>query len=158
MIWAFHWAHNRFFLSSTYTRYAFARRKAILHPTERSQTRSEILFLKSFEFKIFTANALKKYRCVSYWKLWLCWLSVSSLKVFGRGFGGTLFYKKGSPAKPVYKIMRELHAGVNDAGQRLDKFMGKTFPKMPQSLLYKYLRQKCVKVNGTNTWTLWKIY
>ncbi len=44
--------------------------------------------------------------------------------------------------------MRELQAGINDAGQRLDKFMGKTFPKMPQSLLYKYLRQKCVKVNG----------
>lgn len=44
--------------------------------------------------------------------------------------------------------MRELTVGINDAGQRLDKFMGKTFSTMPQSLLYKYLRQKCVKVNG----------
>lgn len=44
--------------------------------------------------------------------------------------------------------MRTTTAGNNDSGQRLDKFMTKAFPSMPQSLLYKYLRQKCVKVNG----------
>ncbi|MBQ2880890.1 MAG: RluA family pseudouridine synthase [Clostridia bacterium] len=53
--------------------------------------------------------------------------------------------------------MREINAGVNDAGQRLDKFMGKLFPTMPQSLLYKYLRQKCVRVNGKHEKAEYKI-
>lgn len=44
--------------------------------------------------------------------------------------------------------MRSVEIGTNDAGQRLDKFMGKFFPSMPQSLLYKYIRKKCVRVNG----------
>lgn len=44
--------------------------------------------------------------------------------------------------------MKELCAGKNDSGQRLDRFMEKMFPTMPQSLRYKYIRQKCVRVNG----------
>lgn len=44
--------------------------------------------------------------------------------------------------------MRNVTVGKNDANQRLDKFMTKFFPSMPQSLLYKYLRKKCVRING----------
>ena len=36
----------------------------------------------------------------------------------------------------------------NDAGQRLDKFLTKTYPNLPQSLLYKALRKKDIKRNG----------
>lgn len=36
----------------------------------------------------------------------------------------------------------------NDAGQRLDKFLTKTYPNLPQSLLYKALRKKDIKLNG----------
>lgn len=36
----------------------------------------------------------------------------------------------------------------NDANQRLDKFLTKTFPTMPKSLMYKYIRTKYIKVNG----------
>ncbi len=43
--------------------------------------------------------------------------------------------------------MRELVVGPNDSGQRLDKFLAKTFRTMPASLLYKYIRKKCVTVN-----------
>ena len=43
--------------------------------------------------------------------------------------------------------MRELVVGPNDSGQRLDKFLAKTFRTMPTSLLYKYIRKKCVTVN-----------
>lgn len=35
----------------------------------------------------------------------------------------------------------------NDAGQRLDKFLTKAVPRLPQSQLYKYLRIKRVKCN-----------
>ncbi len=35
-----------------------------------------------------------------------------------------------------------------DAGQRLDKFLTKNLPNLPQSLLYKYIRKKRIKVNG----------
>ena len=38
--------------------------------------------------------------------------------------------------------------GPNDAGQRFDKFITKTVPGLPQSLLYKYLRTKRIKLNG----------
>ncbi|MBQ3077367.1 MAG: RluA family pseudouridine synthase [Clostridia bacterium] len=44
--------------------------------------------------------------------------------------------------------MKELTIGANDAGQRLDKFLTKAFPALPQALLYKYLRKKRVKRNG----------
>ena len=44
--------------------------------------------------------------------------------------------------------MRTLKIGKNDADQRLDKFLTKRFRNMPQSLMYKYIRKKCIKVNG----------
>ena len=44
--------------------------------------------------------------------------------------------------------MRLYKVGVNDGGQRLDKYLSKLTVGMPKSLLYKYIRQKCVKVNG----------
>lgn len=44
--------------------------------------------------------------------------------------------------------MREITVNSNDAGQRLDKFLTKLLPSMPQSMLYKSLRKKCVRING----------
>lgn len=44
--------------------------------------------------------------------------------------------------------MKQLIIGKNDAGQRLDKFLSKNLPNLPQSLLYKYIRKKRIKVNG----------
>lgn len=43
--------------------------------------------------------------------------------------------------------MREIRVGKNDAGQRLDKFLSKTLRTLPQSLLYKSIRLKKIKVN-----------
>ena len=39
----------------------------------------------------------------------------------------------------------------NDAGQRLDKFLTKTLPHLPQSMMYKYIRTKKIKVNRART-------
>lgn len=36
----------------------------------------------------------------------------------------------------------------NDAGQRLDKYLTKSFPNLPSALMYKYIRKKRIKVNG----------
>lgn len=44
--------------------------------------------------------------------------------------------------------MREITIGVNDAGQRLDKFLSKSLKNLPQSLMYKYIRTKYIKLNG----------
>lgn len=44
--------------------------------------------------------------------------------------------------------MRQLTVNKNDAGQRIDKFLIKLLPTMPQSLVYKSLRKKRVKING----------
>lgn len=44
--------------------------------------------------------------------------------------------------------MRNFIIGKNDAGQRLDKFITKTLPSLPKSLMYKYLRLKRIKLNG----------
>ena len=44
--------------------------------------------------------------------------------------------------------MRTLVVGKNDGDQRLDKFLTKKFKTMPKSLMYKYIRKKCIKVNG----------
>lgn len=44
--------------------------------------------------------------------------------------------------------MREVIIGKNDKDQRLDKFLTKLCPSMPQTMLYKSLRKDCVKVNG----------
>lgn len=44
--------------------------------------------------------------------------------------------------------MKSFTIGKNDAGTRLDRFMTKTAPLLPKSLLYKYIRLKRIKVNG----------
>ncbi len=44
--------------------------------------------------------------------------------------------------------MKELTVNQNDAGQRLDRFVGKAVPLLPESLLQKYIRLKRIKVNG----------
>ena len=38
--------------------------------------------------------------------------------------------------------MRELTIGKNDAGQRLDRFVAKSLPLLPPTLLQKYIRLK----------------
>ena len=43
--------------------------------------------------------------------------------------------------------MREIVIGKNDADQRVDKFIMKTMKDMPKSLMYKYIRNKKIKVN-----------
>lgn len=45
-------------------------------------------------------------------------------------------------------IMRKLIINENDANQRLDKFLLKTLNDLPKSLMYKYIRNKKIKVNG----------
>ena len=44
--------------------------------------------------------------------------------------------------------MRELFIQKNDADQRLDRFVGKAVPLLPDSLLQKYIRLKRIKLNG----------
>jgi 23S rRNA pseudouridine955/2504/2580 synthase len=44
--------------------------------------------------------------------------------------------------------MKEFIIKKNDAGQRLDKYITKSFPLIPQALMYKYIRSKRIKVNG----------
>ncbi len=44
--------------------------------------------------------------------------------------------------------MREFIIRTNDAGQRLDHFLRKAAPQLPDSLLYKALRTKRIKCNG----------
>ncbi len=44
--------------------------------------------------------------------------------------------------------MKELIVTQNEGGQRIDKFLSKRFKTMPQSLIYKYLRTKRIKLNG----------
>ncbi len=44
--------------------------------------------------------------------------------------------------------MKELIIKQNDAGQRLDRFVGKAVPLLPESLLQKYIRLKRIKLNG----------
>lgn len=44
--------------------------------------------------------------------------------------------------------MKSFTIGPNDAGQRLDKFISKAIPRLPQSLLYKYIRTKRIKLDG----------
>lgn len=43
--------------------------------------------------------------------------------------------------------MKSFTIGKNDAGKRLDKFIAKAMPSLPQSLMYKYIRTKHIKVN-----------
>lgn len=44
--------------------------------------------------------------------------------------------------------MKSFEITKNDANQRLDKFIAKACPTMPQGLMYKYIRLKRIKVNG----------
>lgn len=44
--------------------------------------------------------------------------------------------------------MRTLEIKRNDSNQRLDKFMQKHFKTMPKSMIYMYIRKKCIKLNG----------
>ena len=44
--------------------------------------------------------------------------------------------------------MKELHIREKDAGQRLDRFVSKAVPLLPDSLLQKYIRLKRIKRNG----------
>jgi 23S rRNA pseudouridine955/2504/2580 synthase len=44
--------------------------------------------------------------------------------------------------------MKELTVTKNDSGQRLDRFVGKAVPLLPESLLQKYIRLKRIKLNG----------
>lgn len=44
--------------------------------------------------------------------------------------------------------MKKFTLKENDSGQRLDKFLTKAVPKLPQALLYKYIRLKRIKING----------
>ncbi|HBN81199.1 MAG TPA: RluA family pseudouridine synthase, partial [Ruminococcaceae bacterium] len=44
--------------------------------------------------------------------------------------------------------MKSVTIGANDAGQRLDKFLTKTYRNLPQSMLYKSIRKKDIKLNG----------
>ncbi len=43
--------------------------------------------------------------------------------------------------------MQTIMINQNDADQRLDKFLQKTFPSLPSSAMYKYIRKKRIKVN-----------
>lgn len=43
--------------------------------------------------------------------------------------------------------MRSFTVTANDSGKRLDKFISKVCPTMPQGLMYKYIRTKHIKVN-----------
>ena len=44
--------------------------------------------------------------------------------------------------------MRAVTIGQNEAGQRLDKFLGKAVPLLPSSMMYKGIRTKRIKVNS----------
>lgn len=44
--------------------------------------------------------------------------------------------------------MREITIGLNQCGQRLDKFLHKYMKEAPMSFLYKMLRKKNIKLNG----------
>lgn len=45
--------------------------------------------------------------------------------------------------------MRQFIVGKNDADKRIDKFLTKALNGIPQSLLYKFLRTKRIKLNGS---------
>ncbi len=44
--------------------------------------------------------------------------------------------------------MKSFEITKNDANQRLDKFITKVCPTLPQGLMYKYIRTKRIKING----------
>ena len=44
--------------------------------------------------------------------------------------------------------MKQITINSNDAENRIDKFIFKTFPNIPSSLIYKYIRKKRIKLNS----------
>lgn len=44
--------------------------------------------------------------------------------------------------------MKTVVISENDANQRLDKFLTKSYPNLPQAMLYKSIRKKDIKLNG----------
>lgn len=44
--------------------------------------------------------------------------------------------------------MQKITINKNDAGQRIDKYLTKSFKNLPASLMYKYIRKKRIKLNG----------
>lgn len=44
--------------------------------------------------------------------------------------------------------MKSVIIEKNDSNQRLDKFLTKSYPNLPKTLMYKYVRIKRIKVNG----------
>ena len=44
--------------------------------------------------------------------------------------------------------MKRFEITPNDAGQRLDKFLMKAVPILPRGMMYKYIREKRIKLNG----------
>lgn len=44
--------------------------------------------------------------------------------------------------------MKEFIINHNDSGQRLDRFVLKAVPRLPQSMMYKAIRNKRIKING----------
>ena len=44
--------------------------------------------------------------------------------------------------------MKTVVITANDSSQRLDKFLTKAYPSLPQSMLYKSIRKKDIKLNG----------
>lgn len=44
--------------------------------------------------------------------------------------------------------MRKIKVFENDANQRVDKFIQKALPTLPKNLMYKYIRNKKIKLNG----------
>lgn len=44
--------------------------------------------------------------------------------------------------------LKSFTIGKNDAGQRMDKFISKSVPALPKSLMYKYIRTKRIKLNS----------
>ncbi len=47
--------------------------------------------------------------------------------------------------------MKSFTISAGDAGRRVDRFIRKTFPSMPSSLMYKEIRKKNIKVNKKRT-------
>lgn len=44
--------------------------------------------------------------------------------------------------------MKEFTINHNDSGQRVDKFLSKSMPELPKSMMYRLIRKKDIKLNG----------
>lgn len=54
--------------------------------------------------------------------------------------------------------MRKIIVNKNDSEKRLDKFLGKSFPRLPETLIQKYIRKKRIKLNGKKAQNSLKIH